>query len=658
MSLEEINQRLDLVSEMLENPVLRQDVVTLLRRTFDSLRLVQKFSLGRGDADDLLSLSRTIQITSQIAAMMEDHIKSFVKGVQGNNPKKAGSLVRSSRGHDSFHNLLNCLHLEGPSEVSKRILEAIDEEMLDAQHRIEDNEAAAIVELAEEVLSGTGEEQKLNGVPKNVKKAVASISKDGLSDDIWIMRRSASKTLHSLHGQLDGLFEQKEVLTLHLREKSGAQSLTLKWTPGLGHICHIKGKDTQTSLTALGSTRNVSASKSTRSFHLTEWTHLGTRIDEQKLRIRAEEQRVFSQLREMVIRNLVKLRKNAAVLDAVDVACSFATLASEQHLIRPILNYSTTHQIVGGRHPTVEVGVSEQGRRFTSNDCFVGGKERILLVTGPNMAGKSTFLRQNALISILAQTGSFVPADFAEIGLVDKIFSRVGSADSLYNDQSTFMVEMLETAEILKQATPRSFVIMDEVGRGTTPEDGIAVGYACLHHLYHVNRCRSLFATHFHALADMTSEFENLGCYCTDVIEEGDGSFSYVHRLRKGVNRMSHALKVARLAGKFLFFTGTEHSSNRKQVCPKRLLLWPIKFSSSSNVFLQLLSTFWRDMLPRHDDNCDDTIGVYCFLILLRLIPMYQYISNSKFSWNTKALRCTATTNSYHKPFALQSIQL
>jgi DNA mismatch repair ATPase MutS len=534
---------------MLENSVLRQELVTLLRRTFDSLRLVQKFSFGRGDADDLLSLSRTIQITSHIAAMLENHISSMAAN-HANHLEGTISLARLGRGQDCIRNLLSRLQLEGPNAVSERVLEAIDEEMLDIQHRIEDNEAAAMVELAEEVLSDAGEEQKLERVPKNVKKAVASNSKETFGDDVWIMRRSASKALKKLHIHLDDLFKEKEELAKRLREKSGAQSLTLKWTPALGHICHIKGKDTQASLMALGSTRSVSASKSTRSFHLTEWTHLGKRIDEAKLRIRAEEQRVFSQLREMVVRNLVKLRKNAAVIDEIDVACSFATLANEQQLVRPILNHGTAHRIIGGRHPMVEVGLKGQGRMFTSNDCVVGDKERILLITGPNMAGKSTFLRQNALISILAQTGAFVPADYAEIGLVDKIFSRVGSADNLYNDQSTFMVEMLETAEILKQATPRSFVIMDEVGRGTTPEDGIAVGFACLYHLYHVNQCRSLFATHFHTLADMTMGFENLACYCTDVVEGEDGSFSYVHRLRKGVNRMSHALKVARLAGK------------------------------------------------------------------------------------------------------------
>ena len=245
----------------------------------------------------------------------------------------------------------------------------------------------------------------------------------------------------------------------------------------------------------------------------------------------------------------MKLRRNAAMLDELDVACSSAIVAKDRNLVRPILNEGTTHRIIGGRHPTVDVGLKEQGRPFTANDCAVGDREKTYLITGPNMAGKSTYLRQNALITILAQTGCFVPADYAEIGLVDKIFSRVGSADNLYQDQSTFMVEMLETAEILKQATPRSFVIMDEVGRGTTPEDGVAVGYAALHHLQYVNRCRTLFATHFHVLAEMTRDFEELGCWCTDVEEAQDGTWVYVHRLRRGVNRQSHALKVARLAG-------------------------------------------------------------------------------------------------------------
>lgn len=538
-----IQERLGLVAEMQASPSLRQNLVSLLRHTFDSMRLVQKFAFGRGDADDLLGLSRTIQVTAQIAGLFTERFLS--SGV--------AQVAQEQLHAPCIQALLNRLNLSGPMKLSNRISEVIDEVGLSEQHRMEESEAAALVDLAEEVLNEEAAGEKLKGVPKALKSRGAANgngSKDiEQHEDIWIMRRSASATLTKLHDRLESLKNEKTALAASLRERLGAVSLTLRWTPGLGHICHTKGKDTHALLAELPAARSVSSSKSTRSFHLPEWTHLGIRIDEAKLRIRAEEQRLFGELRAQVVRNLVKLRRNAAVLDELDVACSFATLAEEQGFIRPILNMGTNFAIVGGRHPMVQVGLTEQGRKFTSNDCTFNDDERILLITGPNMAGKSTFLRQNALISVLAQTGSFVPAEYAEIGLVDKIFSRVGSADNLYEDQSTFMVEMLETAEILKQATHRSFVVMDEVGRGTTPEDGIAVGYACLYHLHNVNKCRALFATHFHALADMTKGLDKLARYCTDVAEEEDGSFSYVHRLRKGVNRQSHALKVARLAG-------------------------------------------------------------------------------------------------------------
>ncbi|KAA8570488.1 hypothetical protein EYC84_002760 [Monilinia fructicola] len=195
-----------------------------------------------------------------------------------------------------------------------------------------------------------------------------------------------------------------------------------------------------------------------------------------------------------------------------------------------------TKGIIGGRHPTVETGLEEEGRSFISNDCLVGDVHRLYLISGPNMAGKSTFLRQNALITVLAQVGSFVPAEHAELGIVDHIFSRVGSADNLYRDQSTFMVEMLESATILRNATSRSFVIMDEIGRGTTPKDGIAVAFACLHHLYHVNKCRALFATHFHALADL---IEKKGYGCSGLLLYGCG---------RGWER-KRSIQVAKLAG-------------------------------------------------------------------------------------------------------------
>lgn len=483
--------------------------------------------------------------------------------------------------------MIDRISLEQPLKLAKHIRDAIDEEGLVQQHEIEDSEAGEMMALAQEIVKTEGTEEDSTLLPKGTaakanKKKPSSLKEHyGEDSEVWIMKPGASKALTRLHSELASLRQEKDQLTETLRARLCAASLTLRWTPGLGHICHVKGKDARRPPTTDkagspdASIRTLSSSRTTRSFHQPEWTALGESLDKLRFQIRAEEQRVFASLRAQVVHNLVKLRRNALVLDELDIATSFARLAVEQNLVRPTLNNSQQTIIIGGRHPTVEGGLAEQGRTFQRNDCLLGQtptntpdqaqsqsqQGRIWLITGPNMAGKSTFLRQNALITILAQIGCYVPADYASLGVVDAIFSRVGSADNLYQDQSTFMVEMLETAAILRQATPRSFVIMDEVGRGTTPEDGTAVAFAALQHLASVNRCRALFATHFHGIADLVGKHgmqvgggENgvggaVDMYCTDVEEDAQGGFVYVHKLRKGVNRQSHALKVARLAG-------------------------------------------------------------------------------------------------------------
>ncbi|KAI6779621.1 uncharacterized protein J7T54_008239 [Emericellopsis cladophorae] len=537
-SLEVIKRRQDLVAQFTQDVDLRDSVIMLLRRSSDSQRLVQKFALGRGDPDDLLGLAATIRATEDIVTLL-----------------KHASASANPGADDCLTFLTSRISLEEPLKLAQRIKEAIDEEGVVHQHEIEDSTTGKVLALAEDVVSSEGEEADMNLLPKGKRKRPTSL-KEHYSEEseAWVMKPGASSGLQKLHAQLAQLQQERMKLAETLRNKLGASSLTLRWTPGLGHIAHIKGKD----LKHVPVVRTLSSSRSTRSFQIPEWTALGQRLDQTRFHIRAEEQRVFHSLREHVVTNLVKLRRSAAVLDELDIATSFAKLAEEQNLARPQLTHSTSHTIIGGRHPTVEGGLYEQGRSFVRNDCLVGSPSagRLWLITGPNMAGKSTFLRQNALITIMAQIGCYVPASFAEIGIVDAIFSRVGSADNLYRDQSTFMVEMLETAQILKQATPRSFVIMDEIGRGTTPEDGTAVSYACLHHLVTVNQCRTLFATHFHGVADLAAE-EGLGIggngvvktYCTDVEEDGQKGFVYIHKLREGINRQSHALKVARLAG-------------------------------------------------------------------------------------------------------------
>lgn len=580
MSLTTINDRLDLVEEMIEYPQLRQDVIALLGQTFDSLRLVTKFTYGRGNADDLTELSKTITTTSDLFKIIHEHTMS-----RNTIPTEPNNETSASRRKQCMSALERRFDLGGVCELSKRIQDAIDEDALSEYHRVEDEQAEEMSELAQDVLGREAGEEDLKNMPKRIQPKPHAITgtyksaTDG-RDDIWIMKRKASPGLHKLHRSLDSMSDSKTELEARLRQQMDVSSLTLKWTPNLAHIAHVKGKDVARVTPHFP--KSLSSSKSTRSFQVLEWTQLGAQMDETRFRIRNEEQRVLGELREGVVRNLVKLRRNAAVLDELDVACAFALLAVEKGFTRPILTSTRSHNIVGGRHPVVENSSGDQGRKFTPNDCILDDKERIWLITGPNMAGKSTYLRQNALISILAQTGSFVPAEYTEIGLVDKVFSRVGSADNLFLDQSTFMVEMLETAQILKEATPRSFVIMDEVGRGTTPEDGIAVGYACLHHLYHVNQCRTLFATHFHSLTDMTKDFEKLACYCNDVREEADGKFAYIHRLKRGVNRESHALKVARIAGGIsLPFQIKDSLTDCQQACPRTQLQSLLRFANS-----------------------------------------------------------------------------
>ncbi|KAF2221778.1 DNA mismatch repair protein Msh1 [Elsinoe ampelina] len=525
MSIPVIDSRLDLVEEFVEHELLTEVVRTHLERTSDIPRLIQKFSIGRGDADDLLSVGKTIDIMERLFEVLIAQTSD------------ATALRRMS----SVLNEINAIQFDKLGKLSRRIQSSIDEEGLSRQHVAENEEATVLSDFAEQVIENEGTGKRAR------KPSLKDSSKDiETSDDIWIMRKDASPTLRTIHEELEHTFISKADLTERLRAQLKTNSLILKWSAQSKYFCWVKGKDRNLSISGA---HTIGSTKSTRSFVLPEWSALGTRIDQIRSRIRAEEARVFATLRDEVISNLVKLRRCSSILDDLDIACSTAVLSKELHLTRPVLHTGTTTHIIGGRHPMVDVGLSNAGRSFTLNDCLLTSAERIHLITGPNMAGKSTFLRQNALIAILAQTGIFVPATHASIGLVDQIFSRVGSADNLFNHQSTFMVEMVEVAAILNGATARSFVIMDEVGRGTTPEDGVAVGFACLKYLHDKVGCRVLFATHFHELADMTAGMRGVGGWCTDVQELEGGGWAYVHKLRRGVNRESHALKVARLAG-------------------------------------------------------------------------------------------------------------
>ncbi len=239
----------------------------------------------------------------------------------------------------------------------------------------------------------------------------------------------------------------------------------------------------------------------------------------------------------------------ARALAVLDMTAALAELAEAETYCRPVVDASLAFAIEGGRHPVVEAALARsQEGSFVANDCDLGPERRLWLVTGPNMAGKSTFLRQNALIALLAQIGSFVPARSAHIGAVDRLFSRVGAADDLARGRSTFMVEMVETAAILNQAGPRALVILDEIGRGTATFDGLSIAWATIEHLHEVNRSRALFATHYHELTALTAKLDALAAYSMRV-KEWQGEVVFLHEVAPGAADRSYGIHVAKLAG-------------------------------------------------------------------------------------------------------------
>ncbi|MFA5968624.1 MAG: DNA mismatch repair protein MutS [Sphingomonas sp.] len=256
-------------------------------------------------------------------------------------------------------------------------------------------------------------------------------------------------------------------------------------------------------------------------------------------------------LEELIAMALASRESIAATADALarlDVAAALAERASEGGWTRPVIADEPCFEIEGGRHPVVEAALARSGDRFVANDCALTLDKRLWLVTGPNMGGKSTFLRQNALIAVLAQAGSYVPANRARLGLVDKLFSRVGASDNLARGRSTFMVEMVETAAILAQATPDSFVILDEVGRGTSTYDGLAIAWAVVEAIHEDNRCRCLFATHYHELTRLAERLDALSLHHVRA-REWKGELVLLHELAPGPADRSYGLAVARLAG-------------------------------------------------------------------------------------------------------------
>jgi DNA mismatch repair protein MutS len=264
------------------------------------------------------------------------------------------------------------------------------------------------------------------------------------------------------------------------------------------------------------------------------------------------ENRHYTALKDLILESYAALTATARAFSEIDVCSAFAHQAIQNNWCKPKVDDTKAFDIKSGRHPVVEHALTKNGKGgFIANDCVLSKDNvasDIWLLTGPNMAGKSTFLRQNAIITLMAQAGSFVPASSAHIGIVSQLFSRVGASDDLAQGRSTFMVEMVETAAILNQADERALVILDEIGRGTATYDGLSIAWATLEHLHDVNKCRGLFATHYHemtGLADQLSGVEN----ATVTVKEWEGEIIFLHEVRKGAADRSYGVQVGQLAG-------------------------------------------------------------------------------------------------------------
>ena len=385
-----------------------------------------------------------------------------------------------------------------------------------------------------------------------------SILQESLADNLPNNMRDGGFIVEGYSSRLDKLRalrneSRRYILDLEAKEKAltNIPTLKIKFNNILGHFFEV----TQLQKEKLKKTQNYERFISRQSlkgvarYSTEELSKLSESINNSAEQAIEIELKIFQELKEIVHENRENLSNVSESIARIDVLSSLAVLAEENKYVKPQMVKENILEIKEGRHSSVEKALQNSGENsFCSNDCDLSNNDRIWLLTGPNMAGKSTFLRQNAIITILAQAGSFVPADKAKIGVVDMLFSRVGAADDLGSGRSTFMVEMVETAAILNQASENSFVIMDEVGRGTSTYDGLSIAWSILEHLHNVNNCRTLFATHYHELTKLSDSLLALSCH-TMKVKEWKNKVIFLYNVVEGNANQSYGIHVADLAG-------------------------------------------------------------------------------------------------------------
>ncbi len=481
-----ISARLDSIAALLAEPMLRSGLREALRQIPDMPRALSRLALDRGGPRDLGAIRQGLEAAALLAAMMAGH--------------------------------------QLPAELSDALADLQDLPR----------------ELALHLEQWLGEDLPL-------------LKRDG-----GFIREGAIAELDELRALRDQSRRVIAGLQLQYAEETGIKSLKIKHNNVLGYFIEVTAGNAGT-MTDTDEARARFIHRQTMAnamrFTTPELADLESRIANAAGQALALELDAFEDMRGRVVAQAEAIKRGARALAIIDVAQGLAALAEEQDYCRPAIDLTATFSIEGGRHPVVEQVLRKEGaHQFVANDCNLsppsgaGKLGAIWLLTGPNMGGKSTFLRQNALIAIMAQMGSFVSARSAHIGVVDRLFSRVGASDDLARGRSTFMVEMVETAAILNQATERSLVILDEIGRGTATFDGLSIAWAAVEHLHEVNRCRGLFATHFHELTVLSEKLGRLS-NATMRVKEWDGDVIFLHEVGPGAADRSYGIQVARLAG-------------------------------------------------------------------------------------------------------------
>jgi len=480
-----IHRRLDAVDFFVGEDNLRQDVRDHLRRAPDVARALQRLALDRGGARDLASLRDGLAAAGALAGII--------------------SRVRSLAG--------------------------LPEEVEQALSRME-----GFGDLVALLKSALAEELPFELNDGNFIRA----GYDAALDEFKSLSAETRRVLLALEARL--------------KEETGVASLKLRHNNVLGYFIEVTQTNADRFLRPpLAATfiHRQTMANAVR-FTTTELSTLEQKIARAGAQALERELALFRLLRERVLERADAIAAAADALSVLDVSSALASLARERRWVRPVIDSSLAFRIEGGRHPVVEAALARgNAAAFVPNDCDLSADNeagRLWLITGPNMAGKSTFLRQNALIAILAQMGAFVPAASAHIGVVDRLFSRVGAADDLARGRSTFMVEMVETAAILNQASERALVILDEIGRGTATFDGLSIAWAALEHLHEVNRARGLFATHYHELTALTARLSALRAV-TMRVKEWKGDIVFLHEVVPGAADRSYGIHVAKLAG-------------------------------------------------------------------------------------------------------------